>query len=212
MRVDIRLLTAIAIIGICLFSVAWGWRIVHFSLAMANIGSSEKRADIINSWGSVTGVASRALQAELTDKIDTSDAKAVSGRRAALASILAIEPLNSADWLSLSGLQFVTDQPMEQVFDSLELSVLTGPNEGYIMAERAIFALSLWERLPPDLKSHVATDLTPMIFPRTPAEGAEGEKFRAVLATKPERVRKALRDALVTSGVSPKTIEDRLGF
>jgi hypothetical protein len=212
MRVDIRLLTAIAIIGICLFSVAWGWRIVHFSLAMANIGSSEKRADIINSWGSVTGVASRALQAELTDKIDTSDAKAVSGRRAALASILAIEPLNSADWLSLSGLQFVTDQPMEQVFDSLELSVLTGPNEGYIMAERAIFALSLWERLPPDLKSHVATDLTPMIFPRTPAEGAEGEKFRAVLATKPERVRKELRDALVTSGVSPKTIEDRLGF
>jgi hypothetical protein len=212
MRVDIRLLTAIAIIGICLFSVAWGWRIVHFSLAMANIASSEKRADIINSWGSVTGVASRALQAELTDKIDTSDAKAVSGRRAALASILAIEPLNSADWLSLSGLQFVTDQPMEQVFDSLELSVLTGPNEGYIMAERAIFALSLWERLPPDLKSHVATDLTPMIFPRTPAEGAEGEKFRAVLATKPERVRKELRDALVTSGVSPKTIEDRLGF
>ena len=212
MRVDIRLLTAIAIIGICLFSVAWGWRIVHFSLAMANIASSEKRADIINSWGSVTGVASRALQAELTDKIDTSDAKAVNSRRAALASILAIEPLNSADWLSLSGLQFVTDQPMEQVFDSLELSVLTGPNEGYIMAERAIFALSLWERLPPDLKSHVATDLTPMIFPRTPAEGAEGEKFRAVLATKPERVRKELRDALVTSGVSPKTIEDRLGF
>jgi hypothetical protein len=212
MRVDIRLLTAIAIIGICLFSVAWGWRIVHFSLAMANIASSEKRADIINSWGSVTGVASRALQAELTDKIDTSDAKAVNSRRAALASILAIEPLNSADWLSLSGLQFVTDQPMEQVFDSLELAVLTGPNEGHIMAERAIFALSLWERLPPDLKSHVATDLTPIIFPRTPAEGAEGEKFRAVLATKPERVRKELRDALVTSGVSPKTIEDQLGF
>ena len=212
MRVDIRLLTAIAIIGICLFSVAWGWRIVHFSLAMANIGSSEKRADIINSWSSVPGVASRALQAELTDKIDMSDAKAVNSRRAALASILAIEPLNSADWLSLSGLQFVTDQPMEQVFDSLELSVLTGPNEGYIMAERAIFALSLWERLPPDLKSHVATDLTPIIFPRTPAEGAEGERFRAVLATKPERVRKELRDALVTSGVSPKTIEDRLGF
>jgi hypothetical protein len=212
MRIDVRLATAVVIIGICSFSVAWGWRIVHFSLAMANVGSSEKRADVINSWSSVTGVASRALQAELTDKIDISDAKAVSGRRAALASILAIEPLNSADWLSLSGLQFATDRPMQQVFDSLELSVLTGPTEGYIMAERAIFALSLWERLPPDLKSHVAIDLSPMIFPRTPAEGAEGEKFRAVLATKPERVRKELRDALVASGLSPKTIEDRLGF
>ena len=212
MRIDVRLATAVVIIGVCSFSVAWGWRIVHFSLAMANVASSEKRENIINSWSSVTGVASRALQAELTDKINISDAKAAKSRRAVLASILAIEPLNSADWLSLSGLQFETDQPMEQVFDSLELSVLTGPNEGYIMAERAIFALSLWERLPPDLKSHVATDLTPIISPRTPAEGAEGEKFRAVLATKPERVKKELRDALVASGVSPKTIEDRLGF
>jgi hypothetical protein len=212
MPIDVRLATAVVVIGICSFSVAWGWRIVHFSLAMANVASSEKREDIINSWSSVSGVASKALQAELTDKVDTSNAKAVSSRRAALASILAIEPLNSADWLSLSGLQFETDQPMEQVFDSLELSVLTGPNEGFIMAERAIFALSLWERLPPDLKSHAATDLTPIIFPRTPAEGAEGGKFRAVLATKPEQVRKELRDALVAKGVSPKTIEDRLGF
>jgi hypothetical protein len=212
MRIDIRLATAVAIIGICSFSVAWGWRIVHFSLAMANIASSEKRAEVTNSWSLVSGVASKALQAELTDKIDTSNAKAVSSRRAALASILAIEPLNSADWLSLSGLQFETDQPMEQVFDSLELSVLTGPNEGYIMAERAIFALSLWERLPPDLKNHVATDLTPIISPRTPAEGAEGERFRAVLATKPELVRRELRDALVASGLSPQTIEQRLGF
>jgi hypothetical protein len=179
---------------------------------MANVASSEKRVDIINSWSSVPGVASRALQAELTHKIDISDAKAANSRRAALGSILAIDPLNSADWLSLSGLQFETDQPMERVFDSLELSVLTGPNEGYIMGGRAIFALSLWERLPPDLKSHVAADLTPIIFPNTPAEGAQGDKFRALLATKPERVRKELRDALITSGVSPKTIEDRLGF
>jgi hypothetical protein len=212
MRIDVRLATAVVIIAICSFSVAWGWRIVHFSAAIANVASSEKRAEVINSWSLVSGVASKALQAELTDKIDTSNAKAVSSRRAALASILAIEPLNSADWLSFSGLQFETDQPMEQVFDSLQLSVLTGPNEGYIMAERSIFALSLWERLPPDLKSHAATDLTPIIFPRTPAEGAEGEKFRAVLATKPEQVRKELRDALVASGVSLKTIGDRLGF
>ena len=46
MRADIRLLTAIALIGICGFSVAQGWRIVHFSLAMVNIDSSEKQAEI----------------------------------------------------------------------------------------------------------------------------------------------------------------------
>ena len=48
---------------------------------------------------------------------------------------------------------------MEQVLGSLELSMLTGPNEGYVMAERGIFAVSLWEGLSPDLKSRVAIDL-----------------------------------------------------
>ena len=66
---------------------------------------------------------------------------------------------------------------MEQVFDSLELSVLTGPNEGYIMAERAIFALSLWERLPPDLKSRVATDLTPIISPALRRKARRAKNF-----------------------------------
>jgi hypothetical protein len=36
----------------------------------------------------------------------------------------------------LSAMQLVTDQPMEQVFDSLELSMVTGPNEGYLMQIR----------------------------------------------------------------------------
>ena len=48
---------------------------------------------------------------------------------------------------------------MEQVLGSLELSMLTGPNEGYVMAERGIFGVSLWESLSPDLKSRVAIDL-----------------------------------------------------
>ena len=159
MRADIRLLTAIAMIGICGFSVTRGWSIVHFSLAMANVDSSEKRDEIINAWSSVPGVASAALQAELTEKIDISDLKAANSRREVLSSILSIKPLSSVDWLSLSGMQLVTDQPMEQVLESLELSMLTGPNEGYVMAERGIFGVSLWESLSPDLKSRVATDL-----------------------------------------------------
>ena len=51
---------------------------------------------------------------------------------------------------------------MEQVLGSLELSVLTGPNEGYVMAERGIFGVSLWEDLSPDLKNRVAIDLAAM--------------------------------------------------
>ena len=70
MRADIRLWTAIAMIGICGFSVAQGWRIVHFSLAMANNDSSEKRAEVISTWTAVPGLASTALRAGLTDEIN----------------------------------------------------------------------------------------------------------------------------------------------
>ena len=159
MRADIRFWTAIALIGICGFSVARGWRIVHFSLAMANIDSSEKRAEIVNTWSSAADVASAALRAELTEKINISDSKAANSRREVLSSLVAIAPMSSVDWLSLSGVQLVTDQPMEQVFGSLELSMVTGPNEGYVMTTRGIYGVSLWERLSPDLKRRVAIDL-----------------------------------------------------
>src|SRR5262249_52586879 len=141
MRADIRLCTTIAIIAICGLSIAQGWRIARFSHAMVNIESSEKRTDIINTWTAIPGLASRALQADLTGQIDPSDLQAANRRRETLSSILSIKPLSSVDWLLLSGMQLVTDQPMEQVLESLELSVVTGPNEGYVMAERGIFGV-----------------------------------------------------------------------
>jgi hypothetical protein len=210
MRADIRLWTAIAMIGICGFSVAQGWRIARFSLV--NVHASENQAEILSTWAAVPGLASRALQSQLAGNIDPSDLKAANYRREVLSAILTIRPLSSIDWLSLSGMQLLTDRPMAQVLESLELSVLTGPNEGYVMAERGIFGVSLWEDLSRDLKSRAALDLGPIIYPRTPAEGAEGEKFRTVLATKSELVRNELRKALVATGISPNDIEQRLGF
>ena len=212
MRADIRLLTAIVMIGICGFSIVRGFGIVRFSLAMANVDSSEQRAEIVSSWSSVPDVASRALRADLTYQINLSDQKSANRRRQTLCALVSIKPMSSYDWLLLSGLQFVTDQSMEQVFDSLELSMLTGPNEGHVMGERAVFAVSLWERLPADLKSHVAIDVAGMMFSIIPEEGAKVGKFQSVLATQPDWVRNELREALVATGVSPSEIEKRLGF
>ena len=212
MRADIRLLTAIVMIGICGFSIVRGFGIVRFSLAMANVDSSEQRAEIVSSWSSAPDVASRALRADLTYQINLSDQKSANRRRQTLSALVSIKPMSSYDWLAVSGLQFVTDRPMEQVFDSLELSMLTGPNEGYVMGERAAFAVSLWERLPSDLKSHVAIDVAGMMDTRTPEEGAEVGKLQAVLATQPEWVRNELREAVVATGVAPKEIEKHLGF
>jgi hypothetical protein len=203
MRADIRFWTAIALIGICGFSVIRGLSIVHFSLATANIDVFENWAEAINPWTAVPDVASAALQAELKEEINLSDSKAANGRRETFSSILSIKPSSSFAWLSLSGLQWVTHQPMERVLESLKLSMLTGPNEGSTMADRAIFGVSLWESLSPDLKRRVVIDLA----------GAEtNEKFRSVLSVQPVGVRNELREALLATGLSPKEIEQRLGF
>jgi hypothetical protein len=207
LRLDVRLWTAIALIGICGFSIAQGWGIVRFSLAMANIyHPSEKRAEIVNTWASAPNVGSEALQAELTQqKINISDAKTANRRRELLSSILSIEPLSPVNWLSLSQTQLVTDQPMEQVFGSLELSMLTGPHEGYVTAERGTYGVSLWERLSADLQRRVTIDV---------ADGdiVGNDKFRVFLSKQPERVRTELRSAMLAMGLSAKEVEKRLGF
>ena len=119
---------------------------------------------------------------------------------------------SSMDWLFLSAMRQVTDQSTEDVLASLRLSMLTGPNEAYIMVKRGVFGVSLWESLSPDLKSRVTNDLAPMLFPRSPAEGAESGKLVALLSTKPEPVRQEIREALLATGLSPKEIERGLGL
>src|SRR5262249_4224763 len=204
MRANMRFWTAIIVIGICAFSVVRGVSIVRFSLAMATIGSSESQAETIRLWTTVPGVALTALQSKLKEKISPSDLRAPNNRREALSAILSIEPLSSTDWLSLSGVQLTTDQPMDQVLATLTLSALTGPNEGYVMAERGIFGVSLWEDLSPDLRRRAAVDLA--------AEEVDGGKVQAVLSPKSEGVRDELRTAILATGLSPKEVERRLGF
>jgi hypothetical protein len=203
MRADIRFWTAIMMIGICSLFVARGLSIVQFSLATAN--PPERRAETLHAWAAVPGIASAALQGHLTERIDPSDSKAANSRRQALAAILSIKPLSSMDWLSLSGMQFITDQPMEQVLSSLLLSTMTGPNEGYVMADRGIFGASLWEDLSPDLRRHAAMDLVAGEMP-------QNGKFRAVLSTKSEQIQNELRAAILATGLSSKQVERQLGY
>jgi len=177
---------------------------VRFSLAMATIGSSESRAEIIGNWATVRGIASTALQSKLKEKIDPSNLAAANSRREALSAMLSIEPLSSPDWLALSNVQLITDQPMDQVLTTLTLSALTGPNEGYLMAERGIFGASLWEDLSPDLRRRVGLDLA--------AEDVDGGKVQAILSEKSEGVRGELRSAILATGLAPKEVERRLGF
>jgi hypothetical protein len=206
-RVTIRLLTAIALIAISGVAVAQGWGIVRFFLAGIDIVSSEKRARIGDAWRATSGITSTALQDELADETNRSDIIAPYHRRELLSAILSLEPLSSTDWLALSRAELMTRQSMDDVFGSLELSMLTGPNEEYVMAERGIYGISLWQRLSPDLKRRVAHDLSV-------AEYSDPEiiKIRTFVSAQPEQVQIELREALIATGVSPKEIERRLGF
>jgi hypothetical protein len=72
------------------------------------------------------------------------------------------------------------------------------------MDERRFFGVSLWERLPPDLKRRVTNDVAGEIHDRF--------KFRLFASAQPEQVKNELREALSGTGLSPKEIEYRLGF
>ena len=212
MRVTIRLLTATVVIVMSGIAVAQGWGIVRFFLASMNIVSSEKRAAFADAWRATSGIISTALNDELADETNQSDVIAAYRQRELLPAILSIKPLSSMDWLSLSRMELMTHRPIDDALGSLELSMLTGPNEGYVMGERAVFALSLWDKLPADLKRHAAIDVAAMMFPRTPAEGEVLGKIQAALAAQPERVRNEVREAVVATGVSPEATEKGLGF
>src|SRR5262249_19660390 len=136
-----------------------------------------------------------------------SDLQAAISRRDGLSAVLSIKPLSSLDWLWLSGMQSATDQPIDTVLEALTLSVLTGPNERDIMAERGIFGLSLWDALSPDLKDRAVTDLA------VGAMSLERARFelRAVLSTELETVRNELRTRLLAEGISQKDLE-QIGF
>ena len=182
-----------------------GLGIVQFSRVKIEVGSGENGAERMQSWATVTGLGAAALQSQLFPRIDPSDLKAANSRRETLAAILSIKPMASNDWLALSGMQLMTDQPMEQVLGSLMLSMMTGPNEGYTMTERAMFGISLWEDLSLDLRRHVINDLAAGEIP-------ESSKIRAVFAAKSSAVRDELRTSLLATGLSPKQVDRRLGL
>ena len=210
MRIGLRLWTAIAMIGLCGFAAASGWHIVHFSLARMGIDSPKKRADA-RAWTSVPGIASTAWQVEMMDQINPSDLTAANEQLEALSAFLSVKPLSPYHWVLLAGMEFATAQRMDDVLDALTLSALTGPNEGYVMSERGIFGVSVWEDLPADLKNRTALDLAPIIFPRTPAEAPQAAKLGTVLATASGSVRSELRNALLATGLAAKDIQ-RLGL
>ena len=181
LRQSARLLTAVAVIGLCAFALVRGVGIARFADARAHAGAPDARADAMRAWIDVPGVAADARQAMLTGGADPRDTEGARKREQALAAVLAARPLSSASWLSLAGARLVAHEPYDKVLAALAMSSVTGPNEGNIMLSRGIFGLVLWSALPPDARARTITDLAePMRIALTP--DPEVAAARGVLA------------------------------
>jgi hypothetical protein len=192
----VRFVAAIAVIGVCGFAVATGWNFTRFSL-IAMDKSAENREERVRAWTAAPGVSEAAW------KIILPGLTATDSLHDGLSAVLSIKPLSSPDWLSFSGLQLSTDQPIEAVVESFELSLLTGPNEGAVMANRGIFGLSIWDVLPARLKDRTVTDLVV----GTVSSGQAATKLRTALAGEADNVRSELRTRLLAEGLSSKELE-----
>jgi len=201
MRAGGRLFTAIAIIFVCGFAIDRGWIIVQYSWSTRQIEVVQKQPEVLETWMTAPIVAASALQIALK-YANTEDPV---GRRGTMQTFLANKPLSSPDWLALAQQQLVTDSSIDEVTASLLLSMVTGPNEGYVKSERAILGVAIWDQMSPDLKRRTVNDLTA-------PEIVDNPRVRAVLATKSQPIRGEVRSALADTGLSPKEIERRIGF
>src|SRR5260370_31042716 len=111
------------------------------------------------SWFNVPGLSSVAREDALTPVDDSSDDKTIRKRRDEIAEILATRPLSSRYWLKLAEARVDAGDPLSQALEALQLSVVTGPNEGYMITQRGLFGIWQWEVLPQEVKARAVADL-----------------------------------------------------
>lgn len=186
----IWLLTALVIAGTCGWPVWQGFELTRYSM----IGEEPEGAI---PWTNVAGLGFYARQYALTSTNDSSDDKTIRKRRNELVDILAIRPLSSYYWLQLAESHVDASDGPAEALAALELSVLTGPNEGYMMTQRGLFGIWQWEVLPAEVKKRAIADL---LAKRLSDQNAAWMK--TTLSEKSEQVRQEIRLAVQTQGFS----------
>ena len=205
-----RLLTTLVVLGLCSVAVLRGWSIVRFVDLRVHLGSGEKAAVSIRSWVGIPGIGSAALQGSLTQLTDATDIDGARKRADDLSALLSVRPLSPVNWLSLSGMRLVGGQNEKEVLSALEMSWVTGPNEGSIMLERGVFGLVLWEVLPTNDRKRVIDDLAGAIL-GTPIYARELDVAKTVLSTKSLDIREEITSLMRAQSVSATQLA-RLGL
>lgn len=196
---SIWLLTALIIVAICGWPVWKGFDLIRYSLADA-------KPEAVHPWDDVSGLAFAAREYALTSIDDSSDDKTIRKRRDELTEMLAIRPLSSYYWLELAESRIDAQEAPTKAVAALELSRLTGSNEGYLITERALFGIWRWEVLPAEVQTRAVADLVA----RQPSN-RDLDWLRTTLSEKTEKVREEIRLALQAYGFSKRNF-DRIGW
>lgn len=207
---DSRIPVAITVIALCGFAVFRGVDIVRFTIAKSGLEATESQTETLLQWASVPGLAFYALEAALRRPVDPLNIEAARGRRDQFAATLAVRPLASLNWLSLAGMRYATGQPSSDTLKALTLSSVTGPNEGYIMSQRAIFELMQWDGLPADAKRRAVGDFV-TAFRKIGLTNKQRTTAASVLAGKGQDARSEIIELLRSEGLSATDL-DSLGL
>jgi hypothetical protein len=194
-----RVLTALAIIVLCLFAVVRGWNITEFAQAQA--GSTRSDVDDLARWVRVPGVTSAALQAELAQAAALSDVANARQRSKILTALLSVRPLSSEEWLSLAEMRLITAQPEKDVQSALLMSSVTGPNEDYVMWQRGLFGLFIWHTLSVDARRQVIRDFAGALR-GMPLGDREINAAKYLISTKSNEARSEISQFLKAEGLS----------
>ena len=187
---NIRLLTALAVVGICGWPMWQGVDVIRYEMAGTN-------AEAVRPWVAIPGLAFAAREYSQTSVDDSSDDKTIRMRRDDLAEMLAIRPLSSRFWLYLAETRVDAHEDPAKAIDALELSAVTGPNEGYMITQRGLFGIWQWEVLPPEAQKRAIANLAARQI-----SDAKLAWLRTTLADKTEQVRQEIRLALQAQGFS----------
>ena len=180
--------TALLILALCVPALIHGWHILRFSWAEVN-------GEDTRPWAGVSGLTFSALESSLSALTDPEDKAQVAKRQDQIIEVLSMRPLASEYWLTLAEIRIMGGEGLAKALDALTLSALTGPNEGYLIAQRGIFGVSYWEILPAEIRNRAVADLGA----RRLSDRNVG-RVRSILTGKTPDVRQQIRAALQARG------------
>lgn len=197
-----RLLTALAVIAASLYTMSMGVEFTRFALAEMS-ADDEALGKRVAPWTNAPGIAALARRDVVFEPADAKE------RLAATADLLSRAPLDSSAWALLAELHFASGAPLEKVVRALAISNLTGPNEGWVMAMRATFALPLWQALPAESRRWAVSDLVG----GWPAISDEQRMvMRVALRQQAAQTREEIRAALLHAGDAASPVAATLGL